>query len=140
MPGENESRVDQLLASTRQWLRDVRGGTPASGATERELAAESTESATGGTRDATGFVEGLAKNDVPDETGLTPQEYIRRGLRRHDGQLRQQAICELTGWSQATVSRTLTQMEEEEQISRVSVGREKIVCLPDVPLAEELAR
>lgn len=78
-----------------------------------------------------GFEQGLSRSDIPVVTGLTAEEYVRRGLERHGGRLRQQEIVKYTGWSEATVSRTLSAMEDDGQITRVRLGRENVVCLPD---------
>jgi predicted transcriptional regulator len=45
--------------------------------------------------------------------------------------MRQTNICETSGWSKATVSRTLCEMEDAGQITRIRVGKGKVVCLPD---------
>lgn len=69
--------------------------------------------------------------DVFLETGLTPREYILSELAARGGRMRQQAICDATGWSAGTVSRILTEMEDAGSIERVRIGHEKIVFLPD---------
>ena len=51
-------------------------------------------------------------------------------LAEHGGRLRQREVSELTRLSASTTSRLLSEMEDDDQVTRVSVGREKIVCLP----------
>lgn len=115
--------MEQFLTIVQQWLGNLPGdppSTPNAGEAETESKAPP----------ISGFEEGLEKADVLVETGLPPEKYVRRGLASHGGRLRQQEVCALTGWSEASVSRTLTEMEEAGQITRIRVGRENIVCLP----------
>lgn len=70
------------------------------------------------------------KADVFLETGLTPEEFIVAQLEARDGRLRQQAICDITGWSVGTISRILSEMEDDGSIERVRIGQEKLVFLP----------
>lgn len=77
-------------------------------------------------------------NEILVERGQTREEYICDVLAEHDGRLRQQRIMEYTGWSAASVSRLLGQMEDEETITRFRIGNEKIVCFPDADPRVEL--
>lgn len=70
-------------------------------------------------------------NDLLLDRGLTREEYVLEILDAHDGRLRQQRIKEYTGWSAASVSRLLGQMEDAETITRFRIGNEKVVCVPD---------
>lgn len=69
--------------------------------------------------------------DTLAELGLQPEEFVIQLLERADGRLRQQAFTNYTDWSEATVSRVLSEMEADGYITRISVGQENIVCLPD---------
>lgn len=81
--------------------------------------------------ESTPFEEGLTKTDIVARTGLSPAAYICRGLNAHGGQMTQQELCAATGWSEATVSQTLSELEEAGEVIRIQVGRENLVCLPD---------
>ena len=70
-------------------------------------------------------------NDLLLDRGVTREEYVLEILEAHDGRLRQQRIKEYTGWSAASVSRLLGRMEEAGTITRVRIGNEKVVCVPD---------
>lgn len=65
------------------------------------------------------------------ETGILPEDYIYRLVEDADGRLDQQQIVNRTGWSEATVSRRLSAMEENGDITRFKVGRKNVVCLPE---------
>ena len=70
-------------------------------------------------------------NEILVERGQTREEYVCEVLAEHDGRLRQQQIKEYTGWSAASVSRLLGQMEDDDRITRFRIGNEKVVCFPD---------
>lgn len=61
---------------------------------------------------------------------LSDEERIVRQLRQA-GRVRQSDLVARLGWSKTKVSRRLTAMEEDGQVSRLRIGREKIVALPD---------
>ena len=67
---------------------------------------------------------------APDPV-ITDEERIHRLLEERGGRVRQQDIVEETGWSKSKVSRLLSRMEEEGQLSRVRIGRENIVTTDD---------
>lgn len=67
----------------------------------------------------------------PEREHAEPSEqYIERLLAAAGGRLRQQAIIAATDLSPATVSRRLSTMETQGRIVRITLGREKVVCLP----------
>jgi uncharacterized membrane protein len=64
-------------------------------------------------------------------TDLQPREQqIRTLLEETDGALRQKTLDDRLDCSPATVSRTLSQMEQDGTIVREKVGREKLVAKP----------
>ncbi|SEO23277.1 MarR family protein [Halogranum amylolyticum] len=67
--------------------------------------------------------------DLLLEDGVRPRERFVDLMEANDGWLRQQTLVEATQLSQATVSRTLTTMEEEGVVTRRRVGRENVVYL-----------
>lgn len=66
------------------------------------------------------------------EHGLTPEEYVCVVLEHHDGRAKQCRFTNDYGWSPATVSRLLSDLEDRGAVERYRLGREKVVCLPDV--------
>ena len=64
------------------------------------------------------------------EAFLTDEDRTLRLLDDAGGYLRQQAIVNETGWSKSKVSRLLSQMESEGQVTKINVGRENIISLP----------
>lgn len=71
-----------------------------------------------------------------DGPPLTKEEEICRLLRDHAGRMKQSQLVEKTDWSQATVSRLLTRLEQEGTVTKLRVGRENIVELRDPDSAE----
>lgn len=72
-----------------------------------------------------------SKADVFIETGYTPEEYVLAMIESNGRRMKQQQICEFTGWSDGAVSRILSEMEDAGTITRLRIGREKVVFLPD---------
>ena len=71
--------------------------------------------------------DGLAE---AGEELLTDGERIRRLLLQSGGQMRQTALVAELPWSSSTVSRKLTELEERGEVSRIQVGRGKVVFYP----------
>ena len=73
------------------------------------------------------------------EPPLTKEEEICRLLREHAGRMKQSQLVEETDWSQATVSRLLTRLEQEGTVTKLRAGRENIVELRDHDSTERTA-
>lgn len=104
--------------------RSVSSDRPASAPTETGLA--------GSTTPATAAVG----TDADEGPPLTKEEEICRLLREHAGRMKQSQLVEKTDWSQATVSRLLTRLEQEGTVTKLRAGRENIVELRDPDAAE----
>lgn len=61
---------------------------------------------------------------------LTDNERVEEIVESHGGQVRQSEIVDDTGWSKAKVSRVLSRMEDDGEISKIRIGRENLICLP----------
>ncbi|QLG63938.1 helix-turn-helix domain-containing protein [Halorarum salinum] len=62
---------------------------------------------------------------------LTDEDRVLKLLREHDGPMPQKSLTEETGWSASKVSRLLSNMEEEGEITKITIGRENVVKLGD---------
>lgn len=131
------TRLRDVLASDDD--NDDSTATAADGAAPTAPAAEPAPtrapSTTAGPAEGTLLADGrgdetLSRSELAGVTGLRPERYVQQLLAEHDGRLRQREVSELTRLSDSTTSRLLSEMEEDDQIIRISVGREKIVCLP----------
>lgn len=67
----------------------------------------------------------VAEGDVQSD-----EQLVVRILRKNDGLIYQGEFADATGWSASKVSRVLSAMEDEGQLTRFRLGREKVVCLP----------
>ena len=56
--------------------------------------------------------------------------YVRALLLENDGQMRQKKLVDETGWSKAKASLLLSEMETNEQLSKIRLGRENLLILP----------
>lgn len=74
---------------------------------------------------------GAAKGDS-GVTEIPPpsRDQVLGLLNANGGRMKQSAIVESTDWSKAKVSRVLKQMEADDQITKISIGRENVVTLP----------
>nr|WP_306059041.1 membrane-associated protein/domain-like protein [Natronococcus sp. AD5] len=64
------------------------------------------------------------------EDFMTDREKVRQLLDENDGRMKQSKIVDSVDWSKAKVSRLLAELEEDEQITKLRLGRENLVCLP----------
>jgi hypothetical protein len=77
-----------------------------------------------------GVTEGAAAGaTVSEEDLMSDEERVVSLLEDHGGRMKQVKIVDETGWSKSKVSMLLSDMEEEETISKLRVGRENIVSL-----------
>lgn len=71
-----------------------------------------------------------ATPSVTKDQLLTDTDRVQRLLDEHGGRMRQSAIVEETDWSKSKVSMLLSDMEDENEITKLRVGRENIISLP----------
>lgn len=64
----------------------------------------------------------------PDER--SDDEVVIELLESNGGRMKQGAIVDETEWSKSKVSMLLSEMEDDEQISKLRVGRENLISLP----------
>jgi hypothetical protein len=85
---------------------------------------------------------GFRRSGGTDETTapplITDEDRVLRMLDEHDGRLPQSDIVERTEWSKSKVSRLLSRMEDDDQIKKITIGRENLVThLSDEPLESD---
>ena len=69
----------------------------------------------------------------------TRETQVFRLLEESEGRMWQTEIVRELGYSEASVSRTLSSMEDVGQIERYQIGRRNVVCLPGYnPLVESM--
>jgi len=102
--------------------RDDRDGARASGETAPPISGDG-PTAGGERRD------GASQPAQPEP--VTDEDRILQILEENGGRVRQQAIVQRTDWSKSKVSRRLSKMEDDDLISKISVGRENLVTFHD---------
>jgi len=63
------------------------------------------------------------------EPPVRDEKRVTQLLSTHEGRLKQSQIVEATDWSKSKVSRLLSSMEDDGEITRIRLGRENLVCL-----------
>ena len=71
------------------------------------------------------------EESIPPEF-LSNEDCILSLLADHEGKVEQATIVEETGWSKSKVSRVLSQMEDDELIVKIDVGRGNLVTDPEL--------
>ena len=66
---------------------------------------------------------------VTEEELLSDEDRVVALIRENGGRMKQVKIVEETGWSKSKVSMLLSDMEEDDTISKLRVGRENIISL-----------
>ncbi len=70
------------------------------------------------------------ETDSSHEEFVTDQERVRQLLRENGGRMKQSRIVDSVDWSKAKVSRLLADLEDDDQVTKLRLGRENLVCLP----------
>lgn len=60
----------------------------------------------------------------------TDREKVCELVDDNGGRMKQSEIVNSVDWSKAKVSRLLAELEEDEQLTKLRLGRENLVCLP----------
>ena len=119
----SKSRLSNVLAPAEEASDGVGGGSDESGGDANvSISADAHTNA-----DPSADGDGLAG---AGEELLTDGERIRHLLLQSGGQMRQTALVSALPWSSSTVSRKLTELEERGEVSRIQVGRGKVVFYP----------
>lgn len=73
--------------------------------------------------------------DTPDETPpdelLSNEEQVLKLLEEHGGRIKQQAVVEELGWTDAKTSQVVSQLREDDRVESFRLGRENVLRLPE---------
>ena len=72
----------------------------------------------------------VADAEPRTEEFLTDREKVQQLIRENGGRMKQSRIVDSVDWSKAKVSRLLAELEDEDQVTKLRLGRENLVCLP----------
>lgn len=73
----------------------------------------------------------FSREAFTNATGMPPETFVYRFVEHNGGRVKQQRLLSCFPWSKATVSRYLTELEEEGLVERVRSGRENYVKTVD---------
>ena len=120
-----------LLVRTRERPLPIPFG---SGATNTEPDGAGRDVDTKGSDASRGGEPGETDGEADGETTaelLSDEERVERLLKTNGGRMKQAAIVEETGWSNAKVSQLLSEMAENDRIQKLRIGRENLITFPD---------
>ena len=96
------------------------------GSSDETGASESTDEPDDSENETLSYAEeieyGVDERELPDE------DKILRLLVKRGGRVDRSTIRQETGWSEEHLTAVLDRMEEEGQISAITVGRKRVVC------------
>lgn len=78
--------------------------------------------------DGTG--SGSNQSMVDRQEFKTDREKICELVDENGGRMKQSEIVNSVDWSKAKVSRLLAELEEDDQLTKLRLGRENLICLP----------
>lgn len=99
-----------------------------SGSGEREVAGDTSAE---GKAEAQEQETGFAREKVPDD------ERVLDMIESEGGRMKQKRLVEETGWSEAKVSKLTSSLEEEDEITKIRLGRENILEIKEEEEAED---
>lgn len=77
----------------------------------------------------TGSTPERPRSRSPADEFLTDREKIRQLVEANGGRMKQAEIVDSVEWSKAKVSRLLTDLESDDEITKLRLGRENLICL-----------
>ncbi|WP_425606565.1 helix-turn-helix transcriptional regulator [Halomontanus rarus] len=74
---------------------------------------------------------GIERDRQPtgNEDFMTDRERVRELVTENGGRMKQADIVDSVEWSKAKVSRLLADLESEDEITKLRLGRENLICL-----------
>ncbi len=66
-----------------------------------------------------------------DDSLLSNEEQVLQLLEEHDGRMKQQAVVQTLGWTDAKTSKVVSRLREEGAVESFRIGRENVLRLPE---------
>ncbi len=63
-----------------------------------------------------------------DERDLADEDVVLRLLVKRGGRVERETVIEKTGWSPGRLEDVVSEMEDDNQVSAITVGRQDIIC------------
>ncbi|QCS41019.1 DUF4897 domain-containing protein [Natrinema versiforme] len=74
---------------------------------------------------------GSSATEAADPELLTNEEQVLRLVRERGGRMKQQAVVEELGWTDAKTSKVVSGLREDDELESFRLGRENVLSLPD---------
>ncbi|MDZ7729965.1 MAG: hypothetical protein U5K37_01580 [Natrialbaceae archaeon] len=110
-----------VLDSLKDRLSSLRGGRQSDSAS-----GDSSEGADGGSSEAATYAQRLEYG--VDERDLRDEDKLLRLLVQNGGRVEEEVVVERTGWTEDRLAAVVEEMEDDEQVSAISVGRKRVIC------------
>jgi len=101
------------------------------GDSDRESDAGSASGSATASAEATDEPAGSSATGTPDMELLSNEEQVLRLVRDNGGRMKQQAVVEELGWTDAKTSKVVSGLREEGKLESFRLGRENVLSLPD---------
>ena len=98
--------------------------------TDGQVSAASAAADTSTSTEETAETASASSANETDPSLLSDEERVERLLETNGGRMRQAAIVDETGWSDAKVSQLLSAMAEDDRVEKLRLGRENLISLP----------
>ncbi|WP_222916040.1 hypothetical protein [Natrinema sp. SYSU A 869] len=74
---------------------------------------------------------GMSASGAPDMELLSNEEQVLRLVKERGGRMKQQAVVEELGWTDAKTSKVVSGLREDGKLESFRLGRENVLSLPD---------
>ncbi|WP_247004823.1 helix-turn-helix transcriptional regulator [Halosolutus gelatinilyticus] len=71
----------------------------------------------------------MPESNAETEEFVTDREKVQQLVNDNGGRMKQSEIVDSVEWSKAKVSRLLAELEEDDEVTKLRLGRENLVCL-----------
>ncbi|RZH67320.1 helix-turn-helix transcriptional regulator [Natrinema altunense] len=129
--------IGGLAVAGAWWYRTRRSATAGTtrGDDGREPDADSEPAPTGGSGTAppaaTNDETSTGTTDAPDTDLLSNEEQVLRLIEERGGRMKQQAVVEELGWTDAKTSKVVSGLREDGRLESFRLGRENVLSLPE---------
>ena len=116
------------------WFRSRAGGTAGSPDQNGPANTPDTESALHAENDDTAALTGTTTagaDGLVEQELMSNEEQVLQLLEAHGGRMKQQAVVEQLGWTDAKTSKVVTGLRDEGKLESFRLGRENVLTVPD---------
>ncbi|EMA37323.1 helix-turn-helix transcriptional regulator [Halobiforma nitratireducens] len=108
------------------WSGDSGDETQTTSESEPNATEESTDERTDDADETLSYAEEIEYG--VDERDLSDEDKVLRLLVKRGGRVDRSTVLEETGWSEDRLASIVDRMEDDDQISAITVGRKRVIC------------